>query len=300
MSNPFQGKNPLQNPLQNPPQNPLQTLAAPIGAMTAAANGLADLTNRVAKMPGIDDWTASPSKKHPRPVVLVHGTFGNAQDYWIMTAPILVAAGYLVFRLDYGRLPQIPVLHGLGSVQESAKELAVFVDKVLEATGADKVDIVGHSQGGMMPRYYLKFLGGAQKVRQHIALSPSNHGTTSMGLMTLARQFPGGIELVEQLAVPGCADQIEGSKLLQDLNAGNETEPEVQYTVIATKYDEVVTPYTSAWLQEGPNVRNILLQDLYPTDVSDHGLIASDPLAIREVINALDSIGAEQTSATAN
>ena len=50
---------------------------------------------------------------------------------------------------------------------------------MLGATGAAKVDIIGHSQGGMMPRYYVKNLGGAAKVDDLIGLSPSNHGTTN-------------------------------------------------------------------------------------------------------------------------
>ena len=41
------------------------------------------------------------------------------------------------------------------------------------------LDLVGHSQGGMMPRYYVKNLGGAAKVDDLIGLSPSNHGTTT-------------------------------------------------------------------------------------------------------------------------
>ncbi len=61
------------------------------------------------------------------------------------------------------------------------------MQKVLAATGAKQVDIVGHSQGGMMPRYYLRFLGGAAKVETLVGLAPSNHGTTVNGLFTLGR-----------------------------------------------------------------------------------------------------------------
>ena len=50
---------------------------------------------------------------------------------------------------------------------------------MLAATGAAKVSMVGHSQGGMMPRYYIKFLGGASKVDDLVGLSPSNHGTSN-------------------------------------------------------------------------------------------------------------------------
>jgi triacylglycerol esterase/lipase EstA (alpha/beta hydrolase family) len=49
-------------------------------------------------------------------------------------------------------------------MENSAAQLSDFVDKVLLATNSTKVDLVGHSQGSLMPRYYLKFLGGQNKV----------------------------------------------------------------------------------------------------------------------------------------
>ena len=56
---------------------------------------------------------------------------------------------------------------------------------MLAETGASKVDLVGHSEGGMMPRYYVNFLGGAGKVNDFVAFAPSNYGTTLDGLTTL-------------------------------------------------------------------------------------------------------------------
>lgn len=256
----------------------------PTGVTATAGHAAAAL----ARTPGIDDWSCRPSSDHPHPVVLVHGTFGNAQNYWLTTAPMLAASGYCVFRLDYGAEPSVPLLHGIGPIEESAEQLAEYVDRVLKATGAEKVDIVGHSQGGMMPRYYLKSLGGARKVNQLVALAPSNHGTTMEGLIALARQFPGAEELIK-LVPPACQEQIAGSDFLTRLNDGGETVADVQYTVIATRYDEVVTPHTSSFLAEAPNVRNLLLQDLNEADLSEHVAISFDAIALREVIRTLDA-----------
>ena len=118
---------------------------------------------------------------------------------------------------------------------------------MLAATHASKVDIVGHSQGGMMPRYYIKNLGGAAKVDTLVGLAPSNHGTTLNGLFTLAGYFPGSSALVGA-DCPACAEQEAGSSFITNLNEGGETVQGVNYTVIESKNDEVVTPYTSAFL----------------------------------------------------
>ena len=75
-------------------------------------------------------------------------------------------------------------------MQESAGELAAFVDEVLAATGAAKVDIVGHSEGSLMPNYYVKFLGGAPrgrivKVDDYVGMTPLWDGTNLAGLGTI-------------------------------------------------------------------------------------------------------------------
>jgi hypothetical protein len=72
--------------------------------------------------------------------------------------------------LNYGN-------RGLGRVGRSAHGLDTFVDKVLDYTGAKKVSIVGHSQGGMMPRYWTEYLGGKGKVEDLVGFAPSNDGT---------------------------------------------------------------------------------------------------------------------------
>ncbi|MCX4777404.1 esterase/lipase family protein [Streptomyces sp. NBC_01264] len=278
---------------------PWRRLLRPLAVLTLAAAALVAPTGAAQAAPapssGWNNWSCKPSAAHPRPVVLVHGTFGNSVDNWLGFAPYLVHRGYCVYSLDYGQLPGVPFFNGLGPIERSAGQLDVFVDKVLAATGAAETDVVGHSQGGMMPRYYLKFLGGAAKVNALVGLAPDNHGTTLLGLTKLLPYFPGAGDLISE-ATPGLADQIAGSAFQNKLNAGGDTVPGVAYTVIATRYDEVVTPYRSQFLT-GPNVRNVLLQDLCAVDLSEHVAIGlTDRIAWHEAANALDPAHAERTT----
>ncbi|MER6751011.1 esterase/lipase family protein [Streptomyces fungicidicus] len=278
---------------------PWKRLIRPLAALLLAAGvtlpAAAGAQAAGAPSSGWNDYSCRPSAAHPRPVVLVHGTFGNSVDNWLGLAPYLKARGYCVYSLDYGQLPGVPLFHGLGPTEKSAEQLDAFVDKVLAATGAAETDIVGHSQGGMMPRYYLRFLGGADEVNALVGIAPSNHGTTLNGLTRLLPQFPGAEDLLSE-ATPALADQVAGSAFLTKLNAGGDTVPGVRYTVIATRYDEVVTPYHSGYLT-GPNVRNVLLQDLCPLDLSEHLAIGLfDRVAFHEVANALDPAHARPTT----
>ncbi|MGW1780876.1 esterase/lipase family protein [Streptomyces sp. NPDC002143] len=270
-------------------------LAATAATVPATAAHAESTATAAASSSGWNDYSCKPSAAHPRPVVLVHGTFGNSIDNWLAFAPYLTVRGYCVFSVDYGQLPGVPLFYGLGPIDKSAEQLSAFVDKVLAATGAAEADLVGHSQGGMMPRYYLKFLGGAAKVNALVGIAPDNHGTTLNGLANLLPYFPGAEDLLST-ATPGLADQIAGSAFLTKLNAGGDTVPGVRYTVIATKYDEVVTPWRSQYLS-GSDVHNVLLQDLCPLDLSEHVAIGLlDRIAFHEAANALDPAHATATT----
>jgi len=243
-----------------------------------------------ASPPGANDWSCQPSAAHPRPVVLVHGTFADMSDSWQALSPLLKNHGYCVFALNYGSYSGSGAIgvYAVGDIANSAQELGAFVDRVLAATGAAEVDLVGHSQGGMMPRYYLKYLGGAAKVHTLVGLSPSNHGTTLDGLFTLAGFFPGASQFTGALC-PACQQQEAGSAFITNLNSGGETVPGVEYTVIQTRYDQVVTPYTSAFLS-GSGVTNVLLQNQCILDFGDHLSMPYDHIADADVLTALDPL----------
>ncbi|MFB8353221.1 esterase/lipase family protein [Streptomyces niveus] len=239
--------------------------------------------------PGANDWACEPSAAHPRPVVLIHGTWANAYANWSGLSPVLKRAGHCVYALNFGA-PDGDVFKGRGHIPESAKEVAAFVDKVLAATGADKVDLVGHSQGGgLLPRWYLKFEGGAAKTHRLVGIAPSNHGTTASGMASLARSLR-VLDTVAQMAGLAAEDQTIGSAVNARLDAGGDTVPGVRYTTVVTRTDEVVTPYRQQYLAAGTDapVENLDLQDACPVDMSAHLGIAYSPVMYRLVLNALD------------
>jgi triacylglycerol esterase/lipase EstA (alpha/beta hydrolase family) len=242
-----------------------------------------------ASPPGSNSWSCRASRAHPDPVILVHGTFADMSDSWQALSPLLFDNGYCVFAFNYGSYNGSDAfgVYGTGYIERSASELSAFVDRVLAGTHASKVDLVGHSQGGMMPRYYINFDGGDRKVNTLVGLAPSNHGTTLDGLFTLANYFPGASALVLS-DCPACREQEAGSPFITHLNASGETRPDVTYTVIESDNDEVVTPYSSAFLAAATNVTNILLQRQCALDQGEHLSMPYDHIADTDVLNALD------------
>jgi triacylglycerol esterase/lipase EstA (alpha/beta hydrolase family) len=258
----------------------------PIGGLAQALSNFFLSPDAVA---GANNWGCKPSKAHPYPVVLVPATLTNLGTNWVALSPMLANAGYCVFSFNYGMTwLSAGRLDGLGDIAASAQTMEKFVDKVLAATGASKVDVVGHSQGGLMPNYYIKFLGGASKVATFVALAPSNHGTTAEGLITLATQLNilGFTNAILGIAGPGIAEQEQGSAFETRLFAGGDTVRGPHYVVIETDHDEVVTPYTNAFLK-GPDVTDILLQDQCPADPVGHIGLFIDSVALQDVMNAL-------------
>ncbi len=246
--------------------------------------------------PGANDFSCRPSAAHPSPVVLTHGLGANQTVNWQTFSPLLKNHGYCVFSLTYG-VPGAPLPiyqpGGLLPMEQSAAELGAFVDRVLAATGASKVDILGHSEGTVMPSYYVKFLGGASKVDKYVSLTPLWSGTTLFGVSSLYDLskligLDAGINGALDPVCGSCRQFLRGSAFLTKLNSGNGVfQPGVEYTNILTRYDEAVTPYTSG-LGSGPNVHDIVLQNSCPLDLSEHAGLAADRNAAGHVLNALD------------
>ncbi len=247
---------------------------------SALLGGLPD-----ANAPGTNDWTCKPSEAHPRPVILVHGTAGNQSTNWQTYGPLLKNNDYCVFALTYGALSApypVNALGGMASMRTSAQQLKEFTERVLTATGAAKVDLIGHSQGTLMPNYYVKFLGGASKVHNYISLAPLWHGTEIIPpqLAAALGMNSSGIPVCE-----ACGEMSPGSPFIDEMRAGGVAVPGVRYTNIMTKYDELVRPYTSG---SEAGMTNIVLQDRCAIDYSEHFEIAADRNATLYVLNALD------------
>ena len=244
----------------------LAVLLATAGLLVAAAPAAAQAPG--VPPPGANDFDCR-SAAHPVPVILVHGTFGDMTVSWNLVSPALKTAGYCVFALDLVR-------RGMAPIDQSADKLAAFIDEVRTRTGAPTVSIVGHSQGGMLGRYVASFRGKLAVIDDIVGLAPSSHGTTN----PLA---PGA-----GLICPACAEQAAGSAFMRKLNAPPEAPPPPSYTVVSTRYDEVVTPYRSQALA---GATNVVLQDRCPEDITDHVGIIYDPIALQWTMNALERPG---------
>lgn len=261
-------------------------------------DGIAHFVDR-SSPPGANDWSCRPSAEHPEPVVLVHGLTATMAANWQTISPLLANNGYCVFALNYGFDPAAPVPLNLIPATKSMREssvddLAPFVDRVLAATGAQKVDIVGHSEGTVMPRWYIKHGGGAAKVAKSVNLTPLNSGTQAggQGLIALALDALGvwdDLQLRAEAYGFGASLQMTtGSDYLEDVNSGDAYPAGIDYTFIMTRWDQVVVPHTSGMGPVAPNVTNIVVQDQCPLALFEHAGAAGDAVVAQDILNALD------------
>ncbi len=249
-----------------------------VSATVASSAATATVTTAAAapgdvSPPGANDVDCRTDRRHPQPVILVNGTFETMEKNWATMSPYLADRGYCVFAFNYGD-------RATGPIGRSARELRRFVNVVRDATGDRRVDLVGHSQGGMMPRYYLKYLGGGTKVDDLVGIAPSHHGTEM------------SMEGDGTSPCRACEQQAAGSGFLTRLNRGGDTVRGPDYTVISTRYDEVVTPWQSQFL-DGPRrrVTNVLLQNKCPATLIEHDQAPNDPVTQQIVREALRADG---------
>jgi hypothetical protein len=232
------------------------------------------------------------------PVLLVHGTLTSGFEQWDWTyLPLLANAGFDVCIVTY---PD----RGLGDMQISAEYIVNALRSVYAATGR-KVAMVGHSQGGSMPRWALKWWPSARNaVDDYVMLAGANHGIVLGNLVS----YVAGIDPLPLLPVgvfPASFYQFAaGSNFVTALNKGGETPGTISYTSIYSGfYDELIEPVvpvpTAAvdWDGPPPNVVNILLQDTCPGRFVDHATIGlTDEMTYLLVVDAITHPGPANVS----
>ncbi|MFC0504572.1 lipase family alpha/beta hydrolase [Micromonospora costi] len=231
--------------------------------LAPAAAGAAPAPDRAAAAPAPHRAAAAPPDRAvattaaARTVIVVGGLSGIAAAYEPLAAR-LRADGHRVF------VYQLPGL-GLGDITASARAFAGYVDQVRAVTGAATVDLVGHSEGGLVSRYYLKRLGGTAAVGRYVSLGSPQYGTYVANILAF-------LGLGSCAGVVACQQMSIGSAFLADLNAGDDTPGPVRYTAVRTLQDELVRPVDNATLRDGAT--NVLIQAYCPLRVVGHlGLV---------------------------
>jgi triacylglycerol lipase len=174
-------------------------------------------------------------RAHKRPVLLVHGILGQRHMYWNLFKRRLVSDG---FRVHEVVLPYAL----LGDIRIAARMLADKVDATLAGDKADKVDLICHSAGGLVARYYLTYLKGATNVRHLVTLGTPHGGTYFSYLL----QFP-FLSIVRQTR--------PGSHLIQEISGPGAIPSGVKVTSLWSPTDMVVLPPESAVLAGAVNIK---------------------------------------------
>ncbi|KAG0359259.1 hypothetical protein BG005_001103 [Podila minutissima] len=235
---------------------------------------------------GLNNYACKLTKAHPRPIILVHAT-PLTLDSWKDFVP-----------LSYGKYGAFQQFGGMAPIEQSAQELATVAEDIMTRMKVSQVDLVGksecHSQGGILGRYWIKYLGGKGKVNKTIGVSPINHGTTLSNIITVAKAFgvfTSGQATFDKIA-PSFYQMVNTSPFIAKLNKGGDVAPGVIISNIATKFDQIVSPYASCF-QEKAGVTNQLLQDLCMVSLDEH---FNSKNVLRWVMNQLDPSTAKTAS----
>jgi pimeloyl-ACP methyl ester carboxylesterase len=268
-----------------------------LAAVTVASITALGTSTAQAAAGGNNDPSCQPSAAHPYPVVFLHGLGATYYEDLNVLQSDVASRGYCTFSQTYGAYPGFPYVGGLRPVSDSAAEIKSFIGQVLADTGAAKVDIVGHSEGGFQSLYVTKTQGIAGHIDNVVAIAPPTHGTTFAGLYNLAYIF-GQAEraavgqALSAFGCPACSDLGTGGAAVATLDQGPIAQAGVSYTIITSRYDELVTPTGTAFVNE-PGVRNEYVQDTCPFDPVGHIGEAYDLNVWHLTENALDPANAK-------
>ncbi|MEU8731238.1 alpha/beta fold hydrolase [Streptomyces tendae] len=154
------------------------------------------------------DRDPQPSPPLPRlpapvspPVVLLHGFIDNRSVFLLLRRSLAQHGRHEIESLNYSPLTC--------DIRTAAELLGRHVEEICERTGSERVDVVGHSLGGLIARYYVQRLGGDLRVRTLVTLGTPHAGTKVVPLANahpIVRQMRPGSAVIEELTrpAPGC------------------------------------------------------------------------------------------------
>jgi len=180
--------------------------------------------------------------------------------------------------------------HTMGDAQ-IAGEYIVYALRTMAARAGRKVDVLGYSQGGMLPRWALRWWPDTRAlVDDVVGLDPSNHGTLDA---VASCQYPCPV---------ADRQQATGSHFLTALNSGAETFAGIDYTVVFSHTDEIVVPNldasgSSSLHTGGGHIADIAVQDICPNDTSEHLAMGSyDAVGYALAVDAFTHAGVASAS----
>jgi len=162
---------------------------------------------------------------HRPPVLLIHGYLATRGSLHLLERR-LTEMGHLVLTYRLG------LVHA-GDICESAAKIAAKIESIAAQTHLDRMDIVGHSLGGLVGLYYVKRMGGRRRARRLVMLGSPTAGTWS-AIFSLALAPLGRASL--QL--------LPDSAFLRELEAGSLPEG-VDIVSVAGERDRLAPPSTT-------------------------------------------------------
>ncbi|MGW7575228.1 esterase/lipase family protein [Streptomyces sp. NPDC054765] len=146
--------------------------------------------------PGAPSLLPTEGRSHP-PVLLLHGFIDNRSVFLLLRRSLHRHGWRHVEALNYSPLTC--------DLRKAAELLSRHVEEVCARTGHRRVDLVGHSLGGLIARYYVQRLGGDTRVRTVVTLGTPHSGTRFAPLMSahpIVRQMRPDSEVIAELSLP--------------------------------------------------------------------------------------------------
>lgn len=157
------------------------------------------------------------------PILLIHGFLGTRGAMFPLELR-LKRDGFVVFSINLGML-------NIGDIRKSAHRIHRKIQSILREVDLGKIDIIGHSMGGLIGLYYIKKLSGHKHVRNLITLGTPHNGTwfAMLGVLSMGVLSPSTWQL------------LPNNRFLKELGTGALPKG-VSYHSIAGSHDFIVPP----------------------------------------------------------